>query len=473
MAKNAVIMGGSVLNDPTHVPKRPNLNLRPDSIMKATHSCQFSIFAAKGQRFLLLVVVFLLLGCSAGRLTAQRVSETISFNETSEDWPHEFCVRFKNYNAFTSVNSGGLSGGGIVPKDFVSWGNDLADLDTWFVNSPGESFNLSVTFHFDPALVNPNFTQRALGIFLRHPKYGESGISIAIETSRSYGISTYNLATQNISHPDYGGHGWYSSEFWSGLKKGWYRVFFQFENVISSFSDEYKLYSHLDFIGEMGSVSPERVATIDVTNFNPYISRAPFFIPSFTASKWGGCSIIDEIEFSGPDVIYADVSTGLGEEFSDTLLTKCGERIYLPYERSAFGKSSGSESSPKRSKSGPKRDMRVFLRGKRKKSVFFFARNDSRYTDSVRVRHTRAGRGLDIRTYRVRLPSRSVQNVSARITTGKFSSGPVTRGGRVVLRVDFRARPGFRKSNISLRSNSSLARSAPKLNRIAVSGRSR
>lgn len=437
--------------------------------MKAVDSLQFR--KAEGIWQLLLFVV--LLGSSTGHVSAQRVSETISFDETSEDWPHEFCVRFKNHNTFTPVAFGGLSGGGLVPKDFVSWGNDLAELDTWFVNAPGESFNLAVTFHYDPALVNPNFPQRALGVWLRHPSYGESNIIIGVETNRSYGISTYNLATRNIDHPDFGGHGWYSSEFWSGLKKGWYRIFFRFDNVISTFSDEYKLYSHFDYLGEAGSELPERVATIDVTNFNPYISRAPFFIPSFTASKWGGCSIIDKIEFSGPDVIYANIETGLTEEYIDTLLTKCGERVYLPYERRALSKSSGTHPDVKSAKSRTLRDMSVPLQGSRRKSIFFFVRNDSRYTDEIRIRQNRVRNGLDVKTYRVRLPGRSTQNISAPITSGKFSSGPIRRGGRVVLRIDLKARSGFRKSDISLSSMSSIAASPTKRNRISVLGKSR
>lgn len=413
-----------------------------------------------------LFLAAILLSCSAGSVSAQRVSETISFDETSQDWPHEFCVRFKNYNAFTPVDSGGLSGGGLVPKDFVSWGNDLAELDTWFVNTRGESFNLSVTFHFDPVLVNPNFPQRALGIWLRHPSYGESQISIAIETDRSYGISTYNLATQNLSHPDNGGQGWYASEFWGGLKKGWYRVFFQFENVPSSFSDEYRLVSFLEFIGETGLESPERVANIDVTNFNPYISRAPYFIPSFSASKWGGCSIIDQVEFSGPDVIYANLDTGLTDAYSDTLLTRCGERVYLPYERRVLAKESDFDPSMKRAKSRSSQHMSIRLKGSKRKSIYFFARNDSRYTDDVKIRQTRAKRGLDVKTYQVRLPERSIQNISGQIIGRTFSSGPVKRGGRVILRVDLKAKPGFRDSRIMLRSSSSIANGRGSSNQI-------
>ena len=79
---------------------------------------------------------------------AQVVNEQVNFDNyispTDNDLANKFSLN--NPNFFTQSNSGGITGGVIIPPNYLSWGNDVVRYCSTYKNELNTLMETSISF---------------------------------------------------------------------------------------------------------------------------------------------------------------------------------------------------------------------------------------------------------------------------------------------------------------------------------------
>lgn len=220
---------------------------------------------------------------------SQIVNEQVTFDHytsaTNNDLTQKFLLNTTNY--FFQSNTGGITGGAIIPPNEVSWGNDIVRYCSTYKNTLNSLIETSVSFKFSSSLLDVTKFQREAVIWL------EPG------DNRSVGfyVGSYNQYENLLSVNSYGyGQFTYIPNFVNGH---WYKMNGQYKLLGGANGGDVFAKVEIFDLGLSGTETPVSVG-VHTANFNdPVLAGMDHFEVELAGAKWGGSEYLDNFTISG------------------------------------------------------------------------------------------------------------------------------------------------------------------------------
>ena len=225
---------------------------------------------------------------------SQIVTENVNFNNyvssTNNDLTNNFIFStFATPNFLTQSNSGGITGGALIPTSTNNWGNDIIKYCSTYKNLINSMIETSICFKFNSALVNPNASERAIAIWMYgdstnhnicfHLDYGNTNVKSIIITGYNYTPSQPPYITLVNGH--------------------WYKFVGQYVPVGGNFGDEVSVKAEVFDLGLNGVSIPTSIGNLTATIYDLNLVSSTKYILGISGAKWGGSEYIDNFTFKG------------------------------------------------------------------------------------------------------------------------------------------------------------------------------
>ena len=256
--------------------------------------------------FILLISMILFLSCSndddedlnnetceicctdTGIPDGQSIIRTIDFDHfvsaSDNDLVNNFYFLEGAENATISqVNSGGITGGGLVPPNELNWRNEAIVHCLLYENRIGSMIETSISFKYDEELINPNQNERTVAIFL------DNGVS-----NRDIGFYITKGDQITVSSYNYG-----QSTAISLETDHWYNFVTQYTSIGGNFNDEVLAKAEVFDLGTDGTESPSSIGTHTASIFDSELVASTTFQVDVTGTTWGGSELLDDFVFNG------------------------------------------------------------------------------------------------------------------------------------------------------------------------------
>ena len=215
---------------------------------------------------------------------AQVVNEQVNFDNyispTDNDLANKFSLN--NPNFFTQSNSGGITGGVIIPPNYLSWGNDVVRYCSTYKNELNTLMETSISFKYNSALINPNAQERLAVIWLE----GNDNHSIGFYLNRNIlSVTAYNYAQSSNLSTLINGH--------------WYKMATQYKSIGGNFGDQAYAKVEIFDLGMDGNGNPTSVGIHEANIYDAQLVNNTHFVIELAGAKWGGSEFLDNFTFSG------------------------------------------------------------------------------------------------------------------------------------------------------------------------------
>ena len=223
--------------------------------------------------------------------------------------------------AFSQSQSGGISGGALIPKSSTSWANTKALSNYRFSTAPGTAIISSIDFKYDASIVNPNQFERPVGIFLNPSR--SSNNYIMAYPQRSSGshelqVFTYSWAASNSG-----------AAATIPLTNGWHRLTLTVTIIGGTFGDQISIHAEIFNLGNTGLSTPVSLGVTQGVIYDTYLASDPAVFISLHGSQWGGAQALDNFRISGP------ITDGSGELVNQTISSSIERAVKVKWNSSA------------------------------------------------------------------------------------------------------------------------------------------
>jgi hypothetical protein len=211
-------------------------------------------------------------------------TDNISFDKTSD-----LTNLFTNYSSTglttNSVNGISSSGSLTTPNSM----NINAIYCSKYKNTTNAVTKTSICFQYNGELVNPNSYNNAAGIYLHPSKDWNHYIMNYIRQNKSLEIYCYSWASANDK-----------SVILDLLDNHWYKLQLTTTIIGGQFGDQIEILSEVFDLGIEGNQTPVLINSILKSNYFDITFAQDLSVEvSFSGSKWGGTSYLDNFKFEG------------------------------------------------------------------------------------------------------------------------------------------------------------------------------
>lgn len=218
---------------------------------------------------------------------SQIQNEIVSFDnyvsDTDNDLINKFQHRLTRPNLFTQVNSNGITGGVLVPPNYLNWGNDVLEYCSTYKNIQNSLIETTISFKYNSSIINPNRYERAVVIWLRG---SNSNHDVGYYIDRSgLNITTYNYSRSKQMSRLIDGH--------------WYKMVTYYKNIGGQFGDQAFVKVEVYDIGLNGNEPPISIGIHETNIYDIELTSSDNFFIQLAGARWGGAEYLDNFTFSG------------------------------------------------------------------------------------------------------------------------------------------------------------------------------
>lgn len=243
------------------------------------------------------LIVFLF--ATTSLLTAQMVSETVSFNNYISTSDNDFQNRFDNGPGLNQLQTNGITGGCLETPQTENWGNDNAVYCTHFKGQFGVSYITGICFKYDTTQLNSINFDRATSLWMK--PYADPN---------HYVIASV-LGTGNIQIVSYSAAA--SSAVLALQQDHWYNLLLITDFTGGAFNDQININAQVNDLGLSGQDPPFPTGFTNAVLHDSILITDADIEVSVTGTSWGGALYLDNFRSDGMKSYDNCVSMGVND----------------------------------------------------------------------------------------------------------------------------------------------------------------
>lgn len=218
---------------------------------------------------------------------SQIINEQVDFDHYNSVIDNDLVNNFEHSpystNVFIQLNSNGITGGGILPPNYLSWGNDYVKYCSTYKNIQDSLIETTISFKYDSTLINPNRYERIAVIWLEGTN---SNHDVGYYLNKnSLSITTYNYAQSVALNDLIDGH--------------WYKMVTHYKKIGGIFGDQVFVKVEIFDTGIDGKMNPISVGVHEANIYDIELANSDYFTIKLAGARWGGASYLDNFSFRG------------------------------------------------------------------------------------------------------------------------------------------------------------------------------
>jgi|GEM_PF-1391299 len=234
--------------------------------------------------------------------TSQSISETVRFDTYVSPTNNDLVNNFSNTSWMSTVTSGGITGGALLPPDSISWGNDKLNYCRNYFNISDSVMENSISFLYDASKVRPSAFQRAADIWI-FSGVANHWIIYSVNYNQHLTIISYGSASDSMLTPMISGH--------------WYKLVATCKTLSIAPGDWVYTKAEVFDLGTTGTGSPLSIGS-NTSSFHDFdVAQSNFLDVSMSGAGFGGSALLDDFTFRGIPAANSCSPTGIAPILHD------------------------------------------------------------------------------------------------------------------------------------------------------------